>query len=84
MRAACTMTENKSEQEPPICQERHVPKLEAREVNGARLALTPLEKSPSKIFFDQVGHETMYGTIHIRRQHVLGGEGCPHVPMVQR
>ena len=43
MRAACTMTENKSEQEPPICQERHVPKLEAREVNGARLALTPLE-----------------------------------------
>ena len=63
MRAACTMTENKSEQEPPICQERHVPKLEAREVNGARLALTPLEKSPSKIFFDQVGHETMYAYI---------------------
>ena len=22
------------------------------------------------------------GTIHLRRQHVLGGEGCPHVPMV--
>ena len=25
-----------------------------------------------------------YGTIHLRRQHVLGGEGCPHVPMVKR
>ena len=24
------------------------------------------------------------GTIHLRRQHVLGGEGCPHVPMVER
>ena len=24
------------------------------------------------------------GTIHLRRQHVLGGEGCPHVPMVKR
>ena len=24
------------------------------------------------------------GTIHLRRQHVLGGEGCLHVPMVQR
>ena len=22
------------------------------------------------------------GTIHLRRQHVLGGEGCPHGPMV--
>ena len=26
----------------------------------------------------------VYGTIHLRRQHVLWGEGCPHVPMVQR
>ena len=25
-----------------------------------------------------------FGTIHLRRQHVLGGEGCSHVPMVQR
>ena len=25
-----------------------------------------------------------FGTIHLRRQHVLGGEGCPHVPMVGR
>ena len=41
--AAYAMTENKSEQEPPICQERHVPKLEAREVGSARIALTPLE-----------------------------------------
>ena len=24
------------------------------------------------------------GTIHLRRQHVLGWEGCPHVPMVKR
>ena len=24
------------------------------------------------------------GTIHLRRQHVLGGEGCPHGPMVKR
>ena len=24
------------------------------------------------------------GTIHLRRQHVLGGEGYPHVPMVKR
>ena len=24
------------------------------------------------------------GTIHLRRQHVLGGEGCPRVPMVKR
>ena len=24
------------------------------------------------------------GTTHLRRQHVLGGEGCPHGPMVQR
>ena len=23
------------------------------------------------------------GTIHLRRQHVLGGQGCPHVPMVK-
>ena len=21
------------------------------------------------------------GAIHLRRRHVLGGEGCPHVPM---
>ena len=25
-----------------------------------------------------------YGTIHLRRQHVLGGEGSPNVPMVKR
>ena len=25
-----------------------------------------------------------YGTIHLRRQHVLGGEGYPYVPMVKR
>ena len=25
-----------------------------------------------------------YGTIHLRCQHVLGGQECPHVPMVQR
>ena len=24
------------------------------------------------------------GTIHLRRQHVLGGKGYPHVPMVKR
>ena len=24
------------------------------------------------------------GTIHLRRQHVLGGEGYPHVPTVKR
>ena len=24
------------------------------------------------------------GTIHLRRQNVLVGEGCPHVAMVQR
>jgi hypothetical protein len=24
------------------------------------------------------------GTIHLRRQHVLGGEGFPHVLMVKR
>ena len=24
------------------------------------------------------------GTIHLRRRHVLGGEGCPHGPMVER
>ena len=24
------------------------------------------------------------GTIHLRRQHILGGEGCPHGPMVKR
>ena len=24
------------------------------------------------------------GTIHLRRQHALGGEGYPHVPMVKR
>ena len=24
------------------------------------------------------------GTIHLRRQHVLGGEGCPHVPTFKR
>ena len=24
------------------------------------------------------------GTIHLRRQHVLEGEGCPHVPMVKK
>ena len=24
------------------------------------------------------------GTIHLRRQHVLGAEGSPHVPMVKR
>ena len=29
-------------------------------------------------------HRFMIGTIHLRRQHVLGGEGCPHVPMVER
>ena len=23
-------------------------------------------------------------TIHLRRQHVLGGQGCPHVQMVER
>ena len=23
------------------------------------------------------------GTIHLRSRHVLGGEGCPHVPMVK-
>ena len=27
---------------------------------------------------------TRKGTIHLRRQHVLGGEGCPHLPMVER
>ena len=31
-----------------------------------------------------ITHTKTYGTIHLRRQHVLGGEGCPHVPMVQR
>ena len=25
-----------------------------------------------------------YGTIHLGRQHVFGGEGCPHGPMVKR
>ncbi len=25
---------------------------------------------------------TVLGTIHLRCQHVLGGEGYPHVPMV--
>ena len=25
-----------------------------------------------------------FGTIHLRCQHVLGGEGCPHGPMVKR
>ena len=24
------------------------------------------------------------GTIHLRCQHVLGGEGCPHVPTFKR
>ena len=24
------------------------------------------------------------GTIHLRRLHDLGGEGCPHMPMVKR
>ena len=28
--------------------------------------------------------KVVIGTIHLRRQHVLGGEGCPHVPMVKR
>ena len=26
----------------------------------------------------------LLGTIHLRRQHVLGGKGYPHVPMVKR
>ena len=30
----------------------------------------------------KVGHKI--GTIHLRRRHFLGGEGCPHVPMVER
>ena len=28
--------------------------------------------------------KTPLGTIHLRRQHVLGGEGYPLVPMVKR
>ena len=28
--------------------------------------------------------ESQLGTIHLRRQHVLRGEGCPHAPMVKR
>ena len=28
--------------------------------------------------------KTCLGTIHLRRQHVFGGEGCSHVPMVKR
>ena len=32
----------------------------------------------------QLEQRFQLGTIHLRRQHVLEEEGCPHVPMVQR
>ena len=32
----------------------------------------------------KVAYQISLGTIHLRRQHVLGGEGYPHVLMVQR
>ena len=30
------------------------------------------------------GQKSALGTMHLRRQHVSGGKGCPHVPMVKR
>ena len=38
------------------------------------------------LFMNQTQNESqaLKGTIHLRRQHVLGGEGCSQVPMVQR
>ena len=35
-----------------------------------------------QVIFHEIN--ALFGAIHLRRQHVLGGEGCPHVPMVQR
>ena len=39
----------------------------------------------TKTFVESYGNlRPNKGTIHLRRQHVLGGEGCPNVPMVKR
>ena len=42
-----------------------------------------LDKSLCIIFFS-FNSKSKKGTIHLRRQHVLGGEGCPYGPMVER
>ena len=36
--------------------------------------------------YSSLDHDLMasIGTIHLRRQHVLEGEGCPNAPMVKR
>ena len=47
------------------------------------LALQPGQKSGMILPFEVV-LKLKLGTIHLRRQHVLGGEGCPYVPMVKR
>ena len=46
--------------------------------------LSKIRKMRHTFFIEKYPCVFFYGTIHLRRQHVLGGEGFPHVPMVQR